>query len=75
MMEWQPIETAPKDGTPHVRGMWTYDLMTGKAIEWMSDAGYEDEDGDWVLSDACLSGWRAEDYTHWIPLPKPPSQN
>lgn len=64
MMEWQPIETAPKDGT-QILGYST------ACIECI----YFDEDANlWVQS------WEGdEDYgllgapVAWMPLPKPPA--
>lgn len=59
--EWQPIETAPKDGT-HVLA---YDGSNMTTVKWDRDywalieQGYYAEDNEW---------WP----THWMPLPKPP---
>ena len=69
-MEWQPIETAPKDGTPHVRGLWVTSNRTG-ARWWESIAGYVDDDGEFVDHDG-NAPWHGDDYTHWMPLPEPP---
>ena len=72
MSEWQPIETAPKDGTP-ILG-----FMPDAAIQWqimpieMLDFG--DDDGpEWFQADR--DDGRALDVepTHWMPLPHPPS--
>ena len=62
MMEWQPIETAPKDGTP-ILG-----FADGKQaiVEWLEY---------WKL---CVWGSFADDGkwwpTHWMPLPPPPGE-
>src|SRR6056297_726154 len=48
--EWQPIGTAP-EGEPHVRGMWVYNAQTGKPIYFAANAGYVDDDGDFVSMD------------------------
>jgi len=63
MTEWQPIETAPKDGTE----VWVYvaehdGLRAFQcACAWHPDAG-------WC---ACV----LRDITHWMPLPAPPNVN
>lgn len=76
MSEWQPIETAPKDGGPVL--LW---FPWGKTVD--SDTGFNgirfiglwSSDGDG--GPVC---WRdPEDFealgdnaTHWMPLPAPP---
>lgn len=80
MSEWQPIETAPKDGTTILIYGGTY---------------FHDNDGSWNADDSQLKhvttayfrrdGWCmgfGESYndeiwakpTHWMPLPTPPTQ-
>ena len=60
---WQPIETAPKDGTPILGYCEGY--MT--TVEWVALGGF------WNL---CECGKFAEDGewnpTHWQLLPEPP---
>lgn len=66
--EWQPIETAPRDGTailtfPHYRvSHWA------EADETMS------EDGCFVgrWDDGFEAYWCLAKVTHWMPLPSPP---
>ena len=70
-MNWQPIETAPRDGTGHVRGLWVHSAKTGKPIYWEAIAGYVNDDCEFVDHDS-NAPWRADDYTHWMPLPAPP---
>lgn len=70
-MEWQPIETAPND-VIHVRGMWVHSAHTGLPIYWTADAGYPDDEGDFIYTCGEPTGWRSDDYTHWMPLPDPP---
>ena len=71
-MEWQPIETAPKD-VLHVRALWVYSAQTKRPVRWEAIAGYfDDETGEFCDHDG-NSPWRADDYTHWMPLPKPPT--
>jgi hypothetical protein len=64
---WQPMETAPQDGTM---------ILLFPSSEWT-----EDTDGDYEVTywDADLGGWyqhqHPDDYdgpTHWMPLPAPP---
>lgn len=70
MMEWQPIETAPKDGTPILVCRVGYQAQQVAAVYW-----------DWTFSrrypwqfltiaDGHAKGWP----THWMPLPPPPTQ-
>ena len=63
MTKWQPIETAPKDGT-HILGL-AYDDEEMTVIYWRYDDG-------WSLSVSCEPA--SDSYfwpTHWMPLPKP----
>jgi hypothetical protein len=79
MMEWQPIETAPKDGTPFLT-FSTYaadDPREGAlglkstpvlVMGWMAGDPLPypvDEHGDW-------HDFHCFDPTHWMPLPEPP---
>ena len=61
--EWQPIETAPRDGT-RVRG---YVPQLGEII-----LHYEEETDEYDECWACDAGsdWNP---THWMPLPEPPT--
>jgi hypothetical protein len=65
---WQPIETAPKDGT--VINVWAEDIRfpavfwTDHDIEW------------WHVTDGKHGPWplRGPSPTHWMPLPDPPKE-
>lgn len=68
---WQPIETAPKDGSS-VLGFWSYAYLGDKEpttgieiIEWHDGKfhGWKDRDG--VTQDGV--------YTHWMLLPEAPA--
>lgn len=66
---WQPIETAPKDGTPLLGFMPTYYKGKGgfSVIIWMK--GSRSPNGDWYDNRAWIT-----QPTHWMPLPTPPTQ-
>lgn len=67
MTDWQPIETAPKDGRRFLVWDAHYGLRIGRAFvrsdhdDWLS---YLDAFGG-----SSKGGMRA---THWMPLPEPP---
>lgn len=73
-MDWQPIETAPKDGT--VIDLWINGArwtdcwwQVGNRLHpldgWYSDA-LDCGDADWFCDD--------QQPTHWMPLPAPPHE-
>lgn len=62
--KWQPIETAPKDGT----NILVYSESIGRMIAWYKFNNYPF--GDWVnLRFDIISP------THWMPLPEPPKED
>jgi hypothetical protein len=65
MTEWQPIETAPKDGSLILS--WDNPYMI--VVSWDTDP--RDEGGQcWKIN---YSGdWMTP--THWMPLPAPPKK-
>jgi len=76
---WQPIETAPKDGTPFLSALgpfvyivfWSDDSNLKSLIPWWEQGSAEWENNKWI-------GYHEEYYaaspTHWMPLPKPPKE-
>jgi hypothetical protein len=80
---WQPIETAPKDGTVVylcrgkrvTAGNWESVIST--SAEYHSNGTYlgQYEDGDswegWISWDGGFT--EEEPPTHWMPIPKPPA--
>ena len=74
-MKWQPIETAPKDGTP---------ILGARVCEYMDGSTYMD--GAIVMYERDgigHTGWAYMGFlvsmvgsdvapTHWLPLPAPP---
>jgi hypothetical protein len=59
MMEWQPIETAPKDGT---------EILTYREAGLMAVAVWDPFWKGWI----CVDGAALMAVTHWQPLPEPP---
>lgn len=62
-MEWQPIETAPRDGTPFL-GYWAggkHDCSF-RAIKWHKENWWETNED-----------YRTSEPSHWMPLPEPPA--
>lgn len=65
---WQPIETAPKDGTTTLMGKW----HDGERY-WMA-SGCIDGDQFWCdFTDADFTPFSHQNPTHWRPLPAPPA--
>jgi hypothetical protein len=75
-MNWQPIETAPKDTEVFI-GCWSEgEWKFGRSMLFYERGNeYEGEHyAGWFWSiDDCLESI-AENPTHWMPLPDPPSQ-
>ena len=82
MMDWQPIETAPRDGRDLL--LWTDTRHSADLAGYLATGGEhfaEVQLGFW--EDAVDSpmrteraGWRAPrigEPTHWMPLPAPPT--
>ena len=77
-MGWQPIETAPKDGTfvllYGIRSHWQGPRANGPRPRKLGEPSVRQghwSSGLWQTGD--LSRWEAP--THWMPLPEPPSTN
>lgn len=75
MSEWQPIETAPRDGTEILgfrpdQGVFIFRWAETSDFD-STDPG-EEWSEDWWHD---LWGWMEGDLqpTHWMPLPPPPS--
>lgn len=63
--EWQPIETAPKDGTCIL--VYIKSPVTGD--EWQETVYYNDFHGMFMRGSMCVG----HDFiTHWMSLPEPP---
>ena len=70
MNNWQPIETAPKDGTDIVLALWEFGKPNTKRT--FAIGGFDESRDCW--SQSIGSGFVDELYqpTHWMPLPDPP---
>ena len=62
MMEWQPIETAPKDGTWVLVCQGQNNII--RSAKWSIDYDH------WEVSSGAMS--YIAGVTHWMPLPEPP---
>lgn len=77
--EWQPIETAPKDGTSVLLwGLWAGEIsgigkVPGMGIGYYSGSGdYASQGFLWVdVGGDAYAVWGNP--THWMPLPDAPS--
>lgn len=78
MSDWQPIETAPKDGTEFL----AFDSRTRK-MDVCEMSNIITREPLWVCRPVQMDGeygpdnsdfgYEWKDITHWMPLPKPPS--
>jgi len=66
-MDWQPIETAPKDGTRFL----AYEDGNHYALEWCPDMPCG---GGYWASYCGQYVTMSPEPTHWMPLPAPPSR-
>ena len=74
-MTWQPIETAPRDGTlVLLAGKWhvgdDWHMLTACWTTLLSVDAQKSDYG-WFSDVMSLELWKA-DFTHWQPLPDPP---
>lgn len=72
---WQPIETAPRDGTTVVVYFKGHGAMT---VTWEDPYGDDPEAAVWCVTDHKhgpypVRGYHTGDDTHWHPLPAPPA--
>lgn len=80
---WQPIETAPRDGTEIILG---WDIASVWIIRsgWWEDGfdpiegGYDEEDEGWWSYRHSVTQEKLDGYdnpTHWMPMPEPPKES
>jgi len=80
MNKWQPIETAPRDGTsilihnnyaPGLENGVAHHCWAGNTLvaSWWAD----DDNGEWVVYIGLVEDPSVQfEPTHWMPLPDPP---
>lgn len=82
MSDWQPIETAPKDGTWFMAARFPSDpkgpeFEIGAYDPVYSDRYTEEGGGLYRKERVAIYDWRGFDnfhrMTHWMPLPEPPA--
>lgn len=76
-MQWQPIETAPKDGTEIILGVkLRWNKLALDTLESRIGTGFYCAGAFWYLPEKSI--WRNRigqhtlQPTHWMPLPKQP---
>jgi hypothetical protein len=71
-MEWQPIETAPKDGSLILCGnKMEIAIASWSTSAWVSKKQDDGSYGAWLVFDA-RSDSETISPSHWMPLPDPP---
>jgi hypothetical protein len=71
MTEWQPIQTAPEDGTPILATLRVFAAQDKRFLRWETHIIWFDDDGHGVHDDA-YQGWDWGSYEFWQALPAPP---
>lgn len=82
-MEWQSIETAPKDGTEIILAIPTGAKQFNQQRYWVHLGWYAPDESrfKWQFYDgvddelddrAMINGIQEDAPTHWMPLPEPP---
>lgn len=69
MTEWQPSETAPKDGEPFLAAIWWEDSKEWEVLRVM----WAEEIGKFVDATYDPLQNAAEGFTLWKPMPVPPT--
>lgn len=74
MTDWQPIETAPKDGTEILAFFDCREVQDGGLVDiiYWDEVGGPREQGCWHLGCESDCSRAPGYYTHWMPLPAAP---
>jgi hypothetical protein len=73
-MEWQPIETAPRDGT----WFWIWKDPDAISVRWHDDfSAFVSEWREMTFAKQYGGGTRSHspvmhEFSHWMPIPEPP---
>ena len=67
--EWQPMSTAPRDGTRVLVWSPTEGAYHVLSFDSAPPPGWMSQDGDYVVFED------QEPLSHWLPLPAPPTTN
>ena len=70
MTGWQPIETAPKDGTVILAYLKVDGVVQAHFVSPAEMLASDDDERRWFTTDG--QGLTARNLTHWMPLPEPP---
>lgn len=73
---WQPMATAPDDGSAHIRGLWVHTVAEGKPdrSEWRQYVGYLNDYREFVDPEYGETfGWDSDQYEAWMPVAEPPA--
>jgi len=75
MSEWQPIETAPKDGEPILVWAPNWGAHGGHVVArwWVRSSGWIVD--EWDRDPPGYVDATTLDPAHWMPLPAPPEPN
>ena len=69
-MDWQPIETAPRDGSTILA--WHHIYHCPIAVFWRESPSLWPE--PWIEK-TYSNCWPEAAFTHWAPLPEPPGED
>jgi len=78
---WQPIETAPKDGTDILVGWWSAGVWIVRNAWWEDGFDIETGEGWWYPNTnlatykVCPENNAVNGPQYWMPMPKPPAEH
>ena len=75
MTNWQPIETAPRDGAEILALDVRKERLGYAVVAWTYGFGQDPEDGEWSdWSSGGVAGIFDFNPQYWMPLPEPPGE-